>query len=38
MRQMMIMYQRVGQEVRVSQMGRGLKYRKRGWVLFRGGR
>ena len=33
----MIMYWRVGQEVEASQMGRGMKYRKREWVLFRGG-
>ena len=35
MSQMKIMFQRVGQESRVSQMERGVKFRKKGWVKFR---
>ena len=33
--QMKIMFQRMSQEGWVSQMGRGVKFRKRGWVEFR---
>ena len=29
---MMIMYRRVGREVRASQMGRGVTYRRRGCI------